>query len=337
MPLQPQTTQTPIVANAVFAPHITIPSRINSQTKKLETGVNIHLRGAFAEDVTEGEGANQDSVDVVSENINSISDDLGSVSENVSVIYDNTGAMSISMNAISSSMDVMSGNMDNMSSSMDAVSSNMSIVSNNVDAMSGDMDTMNSNISAMSGNMDTMNSNMSSMSGNMDSMSSSVGSMSSSVSDMSGNVSDMSGNVSTLMDRITDKLFAGITSFADWLRAFAGMGTPDPTAIGEIRSDGAASYNPSTDSLEANSISYTTGPGNDPDTIIITSNNRAVLGAAVWITTDLAGTIIIAGVLYTNANGEVTFMLTEGQTYYLWAQKTGIRPISGKMFTAVKD
>ena len=42
----------------------------------------------------------------------------------------------------------------------------------------------------------------------------------------------------------------------------------------------------------------------------------------VWITTDEAGTNVIAGTLITNAQGKVTFMLDAG-TYYVWREKAG--------------
>lgn len=47
-----------------------------------------------------------------------------------------------------------------------------------------------------------------------------------------------------------------------------------------------------------------------------------MLGVSVWITTDMAGTDVIAGVLVTNASGNATFML-DADTYYVWRQKSG--------------
>jgi hypothetical protein len=43
---------------------------------------------------------------------------------------------------------------------------------------------------------------------------------------------------------------------------------------------------------------------------------------AVWITTDEAGTNVIAGTLYTVSSGEVEFMLDAG-TYYVWRENAG--------------
>lgn len=47
-----------------------------------------------------------------------------------------------------------------------------------------------------------------------------------------------------------------------------------------------------------------------------------MLGVSVWITTDVAGTDVIAGVLITNASGNATFML-DADIYYVWRQKSG--------------
>jgi len=44
-------------------------------------------------------------------------------------------------------------------------------------------------------------------------------------------------------------------------------------------------------------------------------------GVEVWITTDVAGTNVVAGTLTTNASGQATFMLDAG-TYYVWMQRT---------------
>ena len=43
----------------------------------------------------------------------------------------------------------------------------------------------------------------------------------------------------------------------------------------------------------------------------------------VWITTDSAGANVIAGTIITDAQGEVTFMLDPGITYYVWRERSG--------------
>jgi hypothetical protein len=47
-----------------------------------------------------------------------------------------------------------------------------------------------------------------------------------------------------------------------------------------------------------------------------------MVGVSVWITTDVAGTDVIAGILVTNASGKATFML-DADTYYVWRHKSG--------------
>lgn len=52
------------------------------------------------------------------------------------------------------------------------------------------------------------------------------------------------------------------------------------------------------------------------------SGNTPMDNVGIWITTDITGTNIIAGTIYTNASGEVIFMLDAG-TYYVWREKAG--------------
>ena len=49
-----------------------------------------------------------------------------------------------------------------------------------------------------------------------------------------------------------------------------------------------------------------------------TSGSVAISGVEIWISTDAAGSNIVAGVLHTNDVGKVTFMLDSGVTYYMW-------------------
>jgi len=52
------------------------------------------------------------------------------------------------------------------------------------------------------------------------------------------------------------------------------------------------------------------------------SDENPIDNVQVWITTDVAGTNVIAGTLITNASGQVTFMLDAG-TYYVWRERSG--------------
>ncbi len=77
--------------------------------------------------------------------------------------------------------------------------------------------------------------------------------------------------------------------------------------------------------VDANALTggYPSGPGGIPTEIDIQSDGVTLDGAAVWISTDTAGAHVIAGTLYTNAQGKVTFMLEAGD-YYVWVQHSSV-------------
>lgn len=60
------------------------------------------------------------------------------------------------------------------------------------------------------------------------------------------------------------------------------------------------------------------GPGATSRTITITANGNPVVGVGVWITTDLAGTNVVGGTVYTNDSGVVNLLVDVGTTYYVW-------------------
>jgi len=69
----------------------------------------------------------------------------------------------------------------------------------------------------------------------------------------------------------------------------------------------------------------TLGPGATEWTYTLTSTelgNPPIADADVWVSTNAAGTNVIASGK-TNANGEVTFYLDSGSTYYIFRQKSG--------------
>lgn len=79
------------------------------------------------------------------------------------------------------------------------------------------------------------------------------------------------------------------------------------------------------------------GPGADACTMNIKIGGINQDNVAVWISTDSLGADIVAGTLYTNGSGNVTFRLTAGSSYYLWAEKSGINAIQGQQFVAEAD
>jgi hypothetical protein len=83
---------------------------------------------------------------------------------------------------------------------------------------------------------------------------------------------------------------------------------------------------------------FTDGPGTDVVTLTISENDDSIIAdAVVWVTSDAAGTTIIAGKSTTDANGQVVFNLVATTTYYLWATKAGWVGIEGESFVAVAD
>jgi len=64
------------------------------------------------------------------------------------------------------------------------------------------------------------------------------------------------------------------------------------------------------------------GSGSTPKTYTVTDGTNPIAGVYVWVTTDIAGTNIIASGV-TDDVGEVIFFLDSGTTYYLWRKKTG--------------
>jgi len=74
------------------------------------------------------------------------------------------------------------------------------------------------------------------------------------------------------------------------------------------------------------------GSGGTSTTLTITEGGVACDNVRVWVTTDLAGTNVVAGTLTTNSSGEVTFMLDAGD-YYAWKEKGGVNFTNPETFT----
>lgn len=76
-----------------------------------------------------------------------------------------------------------------------------------------------------------------------------------------------------------------------------------------------------------------TGQGNN--TVIFTEkdiNENPIQFVDIWVTTDEVGSNIIAGVLETNRDGQVTFQLDVG-SYYLWRRHQSYSFVNPKYFT----
>ena len=74
------------------------------------------------------------------------------------------------------------------------------------------------------------------------------------------------------------------------------------------------------------------GAGSIAHTVTINAGGNPQDGAEVYVTSDSAGTTVVAGTLHTNAQGKATFQLDAG-TYYLWVQKAGVNFTNPTSFT----
>lgn len=76
------------------------------------------------------------------------------------------------------------------------------------------------------------------------------------------------------------------------------------------------------------------GAGSIAHTVTVTNQNTSlpVANAEVWVTTDSAGTNVVAGTLVTDMNGQVTFYLDAG-SYYLWCTEPGFTRTNPTAFT----
>lgn len=112
-----------------------------------------------------------------------------------------------------------------------------------------------------------------------------------------------------------------LETLSDQIDGIAAAGDPWITALPGAYTAGQAGYILGTNlDAQISTIGGAVGSGATAYTVTVNDENGAPLdGAEVWVTSDLAGTSVIAGTLSTNASGQATFMLDAG-TYYLWRQ-----------------
>lgn len=121
-----------------------------------------------------------------------------------------------------------------------------------------------------------------------------------------------------LLDRL-DVVLSTRLSKAD----FDAVGIPAMKAVVDLNLDAKVSSR-TTQGIGA--LAFTT-------TINHPNTGAPIEGVAIWVTTDAAGTNIVAGTENTNAAGKVTFWLDENTTYYMWCQKSGFDFTNPKQFT----
>lgn len=81
----------------------------------------------------------------------------------------------------------------------------------------------------------------------------------------------------------------------------------------------------------------TAGPGTDPVTLRFANDGQPVRNARILVSSDADGTTVVAGPAETDDNGEITFYLSDGSTYYLWAYHDQLTSMLGTSFTATAD
>lgn len=120
-------------------------------------------------------------------------------------------------------------------------------------------------------------------------------------------------DTSTLLSRVTSSVANLWTNLIAMIAGSGGSAAWTATAMGNV---GATNV----------------GSGSEEKELTITVDGQPADGVAVWITTDSAGSNVVAGTLYTDALGKVTFMLDAG-TYYAWKQKSGANFTNPESFT----
>ena len=160
-------------------------------------------------------------------------------------------------------------------------------------------------------------------------------------------ITSMDGKLDTIESTAEDTLFAcendipqSISNLpsASAIRSEIDSNSTKLTAIDEVTTkldttlvaDGLV-WQFTTNALE-NSGASNIGPGAIATTIEVTVDGQPEDNVAVWITTDAAGSNVIAGTLHTNALGQVTFQLDAG-SYYSWKEKAGFNFTSPEAFT----
>jgi hypothetical protein len=103
---------------------------------------------------------------------------------------------------------------------------------------------------------------------------------------------------------------AGEVADAVWDEALSGHGTAGTA--------GAA--------LSAAAAGSSSGPGAIAWVVEVDDGADPIQGAHVWVSTNEAGSNVVAGALLTDSFGRVTFMLDAG-TYYAWIRKDGFNPL----------
>lgn len=81
----------------------------------------------------------------------------------------------------------------------------------------------------------------------------------------------------------------------------------------------------------------TISAGADECTLNVSVADEPIENAQCWVTTDSAGENVYDGTKVTDSDGNAVFLLDDGNTFYFWAQKSGVVSIMGEEFVAEAD
>jgi hypothetical protein len=129
-----------------------------------------------------------------------------------------------------------------------------------------------------------------------------------------------------IADQVWDEATADHASAGTTGKALTDAGTADATAanqttmITHLTDIKGTGFVKDTDSL-VDLTHISAGAGGVEFTYTVTSGGNPLADVTVWVTTDEAGTNIVASGL-TDVSGEVVFYL-DAATYYMWSQKVG--------------
>ena len=134
----------------------------------------------------------------------------------------------------------------------------------------------------------------------------------------------------TAIQKIWDRLTSNLTTTGS-----IGKYIVDNSGGGGIEFTDTVDANPAANTVELafrtilnnldaaiSAVGGTAGAGSIQYTDVVDDGTNPIDGVACWVTNDALGQDLVAGTVFTNANGEFTFMLDAGD-YYLWLQKSG--------------
>lgn len=134
---------------------------------------------------------------------------------------------------------------------------------------------------------------------------------------------------------VGSRITANIRNHGDG--SYGALVTLPDAFVGSIRWDDTTTGLKASEAVNPASGGSVAGSGSDSCTLNFKIDTTPIADADVWVTSDSAGHNVVAGTLQTDTEGNVTFMLDAGNTYYAWLQKDGVNSIRGQSFVAEAD